>query len=69
MCQTDDKRSRRMEVTFVLMPVRCAMNCSQICDESERASDGNRASKVTNRADITVEATKAVMKVMKNPRH
>lgn len=27
------------------------------------------STKVTNRADITVEATKAVMKVMKNPRH
>jgi competence protein ComFB len=27
------------------------------------------STKVTNQADITVEATKAVMKVMKNPRH
>lgn len=27
------------------------------------------SSKVTNQADITVEATKAVMKVMKNPHH
>jgi competence protein ComFB len=27
------------------------------------------SSKVTNHADITVEATKAVLKVMKNPHH
>lgn len=27
------------------------------------------STKVTNQADITVEATKAVIKVMKNPRH
>lgn len=27
------------------------------------------ATKVTNQADITVEATKAVLKVMKNPHH